>query len=178
MSKPIDSAADSTGEQTDHHYELAHVALRHVALADPEGFFRIMRSGSRSRFLNDIFEQVCVHCDDDGPAPFGVADLKVSSKLLGSHSVILIEMPPAKFMAEAHMVCIAIAATALYQPAGSAPPALRYFTLENSYVGEDDAASTKFCEWREGQHANYGRGPEATPQAFLERVAGVLSGVG
>ena len=175
MSEPVEPTADSNCEQTGHHYELAHVGLRHVALADPEGFFRIMRSGSRSRFLNDIWKQVCVHCDDDGPAPFGVADLKVSSKLIGSHSVILIEMPPAKFMAEAHMVCIAIAATALYQPAGSEPPALRYFTLENSSFGEDDAARTKFCEWRESQHANYGSGPEAKPEAFLERVASVLS---
>lgn len=175
MSEPVEPTADSNCEQTGHHYELAHVGLRQVALADPEGFFRIMRSGSRSRFLNDIWKQVCVHCDDDGPAPFGVADLKVSSKLIGSHSVILIEMPPAKFMAEAHMVCIAIAATALYQPAGSEPPALRYFTLENSSFGEDDAARTKFCEWRESQHANYGSGPEAKPEAFLERVASVLS---
>lgn len=175
MSEPVEPTADSNCEQTGHHYELAHVGLRHVALADPEGFFRIMRSGSRSRFLNDIWKQVCVHCDDDGPAPFGVADLKVSSKLIGSHSVILIEMPPAKFMAEAHMVCIAIAATALYQPADSEPPALRYFTLENSSFGEDDAARTKFCEWRENQHANYGSGPEAKPEAFLERVASVLS---
>lgn len=76
------------------------------------------------------------------------------------------------------MVCIAIPATALYQPAGSEPPELRYFTLENSSFGKDGVARTKFCEWREGQHANYGRGPEATPQAFLERVAGVLSGEG
>ena len=74
------------------------------------------------------------------------------------------------------MVCIAIAATALHKPPGSELPELRHFTLENSAFGEDNAASTKFCEWREGQHANYGRGPEATPQAFLERVAGVLSG--
>lgn len=54
MSEPDHSTADSTGEQTDHHYELAHVALRHVALADPEGFFRIMRSVSRPRFLRKV----------------------------------------------------------------------------------------------------------------------------
>ncbi len=175
MTESTQVARDLPGAQTPHHYELAHVALRHIAQADPEWFFKVMKSSNRRRFLDDVWRQVCANCDDEGPATFGAANLKVSSKRLGTHAVILIEMPLAMFMTEAHMVCVALAVPARGMTAGAEPPEMRYFTLENGSLSEDDAGSTKLCEWREEQHRNYGPGPTVSAQALLERVKTLLS---
>ena len=49
----------------------------------------------------------------------------------------------------------------------------RYITLELS-ANNDGTAKTIVGEWRGGSHVNYGRGPDPTPELFLEKVREIV----
>jgi hypothetical protein len=90
--------------------------------------------------------------------------------LPGDFQLVVITMPPATQIAEAHMIAIA------YRPeplGGSA--LLRYFTLE---LGMDRQrfVCTMFCEWtREDNHVNYGEGPPVGIDTFCKTVESKLN---
>ena len=87
------------------------------------------------------------------------AALRYTSHWLGQqHLVFLIRLPVAEWMTEAHFIAI------------TTSPAIRYFTLEYT-LNDDRAPSTTLCEWdADGDHVNYGDGPEPSEIRFLEAL--------
>lgn len=161
-------------KRTPHHYVLAHVALRQVALADPYGFFAVMTSPQRQAFLDDLWQQVCERYDAEGTASFTSSDIDVQTTQIGDYPTVLIEMPEPHFVAEAHMVCVVLKVPPQQPPPPPDDPEIRYFTLEKGRSVRTGKAKTVLGAWEGGSHTNYGDGPEATPGAFLERVADLI----
>ncbi|MCU0725648.1 MAG: hypothetical protein MUE73_07655 [Planctomycetes bacterium] len=173
--EPAGSAANGAPtNQTPHHYVMAHVALRQVAMASPYDFFAVMATEDRTGFLLDLFGQVCRECDEAGPASFGPGDIEVHTTSIGEFATLVIQMPPARFPAEAIMIGVVLGNPMAELVARSGTPKLRYFTLE---LGLDPATGrerTVLGEWDGSRHVNRGEGPPADPGEFLERVAQLL----
>jgi hypothetical protein len=144
------------------HYQLAHVAVRRVALKDPLVFMSLMSSERALATLANLLEQVAEHCADE-PA-FVAEDLTLYRvRVLGSPCLI-VEMPPATVPPEAHFVAAWLAIND-----GPEPAQLRYFTLEAA--DESYPARTVLGEWdAEGKHLNYGAGPEPSIEAFTQAI--------
>ena len=49
-----------------------------------------------------------------------------------------------------------------------------YFTLEKGVDVMTGQDRTVLCAWDGETHVNYGDGPEATPEAFIERIEGMI----
>ena len=161
--------------QTHHHYVLAHVALRQVALSDPFGFFGMMASPeARQEFLDDLWGQICRNCDSEGGATFTVRDLTIHTTRIGDYPTILVVMPPPQFTAEAHFVGIVLKVGITDMQETPDNPELQYFTLEKG-TDESGAARTVLCAWKGETHVNFGDGPEATPVAFLRKVEELIA---
>jgi hypothetical protein len=172
--EPALPAFDALPEARCHHYTLAHVALRGVALRDPLLYVGVLASPDADRFLSDLFRSVADHCLAREPEPgFTAADLTVHRLRVGVFPCAVVELPPPRAMAEAHFT----AAVLLADPAAGLPKdgpvPVRYFTLEMGF-SLDGSNRTVLCEWTaDGTHANFGDGPEATVPAFvaaLERL--------
>lgn len=166
---------DSASEQTPHHYELAHVALRQHAQANSKKFVSIMASDRQRRFLDDIWKQVRANCDGEDAPPFDISDLKISAEQLGCHAAILIQMPPANFAGEAIFVGVVLAPADGDANAGHRWVTGRYFTLERGAGTVGSLESTWLCEWRDDVHRNYGPQGDMTMFGFLEALSAQLS---
>jgi hypothetical protein len=161
-------------QKTPHHYVLAHIALRQVAVGNPYGFFAVMASPKQQEFLDDLWRQVCQNCDKNGPACFTSSDLSVHTTQIGNYPTVLVEMPKPHFIGEAHMICIVLKVPIQQLPARPDDPEVQYFALEKGRrvtTGED---RTVLCAWDGETHVNYGDGPEANPAAFLGRVGDLI----
>ena len=173
---PFPTKSDRPPEkQTPHHYVLAHVALKQMAFANPYGFFAVMASPQRQKFLDDLWRQVCENCDQEGVSRISPRDITIHTTKIGEFPTLLIEMPQPYFMTEAYMVCVVLKIPLGDLPQQPADPEIRYFTLDKGLrfeTGSDrpPADRTVLCAWDGETHINYGDGPAATPAAFLERV--------
>jgi hypothetical protein len=157
-------------KQTHHHYVLAHIALRQVALSDPYLFFAVMASPQQQEFLANLWKQVCHNCDKEGAAFFDCRDLIIHTTRIGDYPAVLIEMPKAYFVAEAHMVCAVLKVSIEELAQKPDRPEVRYFTLEKGMNMPTGADRTVLCSWKGDTHANFGDGPEANAAAFMERI--------
>lgn len=150
------------------HYQMAHVALRSVALRNPQEFLALLMTHKRRDFLASLLEQVAEHCADQ-PPDFTAEDLVLHpTRVLGSPCLV-IEMPQPQVPPEAHLVA---AWLAINDGPESAP--LRFFTLEAA-----DATfgwRTVLGEWdAKGEHMNLGQGPEPSVEAFVQAITAVVA---
>lgn len=160
--------------QTPHHYEVAHVTLREFATNLPYRFLDIAVSTEKQQFLTNVLNVVSAEHSNDGPAPFKARDIRMSPAFIGDYPAVLVEMPPAHFAPEAIMVCfvVCVSVKELRQPPPS--PRTRYFTLERADPPFAGPSQTMLCEWNGEEHLNYGEGPEATREAFLQRLKALV----
>lgn len=155
---------------SDHHYVLAHGALRQHCFANPLLFFSLMGSDKRNGFLNQIWEKVCEFCDQSGSAKFGIDDVKVHIGHIKDFPYIIICMPPPAEVAEAHMIGIVLKVDFNIDVEDQVP-SVSYFTLEKG-ESVDGVDLTVLAEWsKEGSHSNYGIGPEPDAPKFLAAFA-------
>jgi hypothetical protein len=153
---------------------MAHVAMRQVAAADPYDFFAVMATEDRTGFLADLFGQVCRNCDEAGPASFGPGDIAVHTTAIGEFATLLIQMPPARFPAEAILVGVVLGNPMAEFLERSGTPKLRYFTLEQGLDPHTGGERTVLCEWDDSRHLYHGECASADPGEFLEQVAQLL----
>jgi hypothetical protein len=158
-------------EPRPHHYILAHIALRSLALENPLRFLALMGSPDADKFLDSVFQALNDSLKEDGPGDFTMRDVRYERGKLGEWLCIVFVMPPPKAVTEAYYCCLA----GYLDPKepNPAPESVRgrWFTLEYG-LAEDGGARTVFCEWtKDGTHENYGDGPEPTLEKFLEVVA-------
>lgn len=152
------------------HYVFAHQALPALLFGDPEGVVRALDGDQSREFLRDFWAFVGKQAVpmDDRFAPDDLHRVKVEPKAHSDYLIYIIVMPRAEGHVEAHYVCI----TAL-APGGlamlTAPPAVRYFTLERAA----EAGRTVLCEWSNDplRHISFGDGPAADDlRAFANAV--------
>lgn len=160
--------------QTDHHYVLAHVALRQACMANPVRFFEVMGSKDRrDKFLENIWQQIRKNCDKKGDPSFSISDVKVETIKISQFPTLLIIMPTPQFMAEAHMVGIVLRVDAkdFVENKIQEKPSVEYFTLEKGF-NLDESERTVFCKWDEsGSHLNFGTGPNPTAGEFIKAIS-------
>lgn len=152
-----------------HHYIFAHVALRQVCLTNPIGFFALMASPNRQKFLNDLWEQICQNCDQEGNAQFSPKDIKIETFTIGEYPAVIVQMPTPQKITEAYMLCIVLKVPLSELKQEMDNIQIRYFTLEKgiNVLGEDQ---TFLCAWDGEMHVNYGDGPEPKLSAFIDAI--------
>ncbi len=161
--------------KTRHHYYVAHVVLRQLALNNPREFFAVMTSPLRQEFLDKMWNQICQDCDQDGTASFNSRDIQVHITQVGEFPAVLIEMPKPYFTTEAFMVCAVLKVPITELSAIPENPGCQYFTLEKSGDMSNRQDKTVLCEWNAEAHIHYdGDGPEATQEAFVERIKEII----
>jgi hypothetical protein len=171
----VNQSADQAKAEkhTHHHYQLAHVALRQICLHNPYGFFSVMASPDRKKFLDDIWSQICARCDPEGPASFTPDDLQIITSNINDYPTILIQMPEPLFSPEAYFVGIVLLVKMNDYAQHPPDPVARYFTLERGQSVSGGVWHV-LCEWQDGRHCNYGAGPEPRRELFVEAVKMLL----
>jgi hypothetical protein len=158
--------------QTPHHYVLTHIALRQICMANPAGFFRVMASQNRDKFLEDVWQRVRKNCDDKGNPSFSIEDVKVETTQIEEFPIIIITMPKPQFDTECHMVGIVLRVDVKDFIENRLPekPVAEYFTLEKG-SNLDGSDRTVLCKWDEsGTHYNYDTGPNPTKIEFMKAI--------
>jgi hypothetical protein len=172
--EPSDSNAADLDEPRCHHYVLAHQALRGAAFGDPLAYLGIMASPDARKFLTQMLRSVSEHCKNDEPG-FSARDIAVHPVRVDRYPCAVVELPRPRAVAEAYFTAAVLLADLQERLPESAPPELRYFTLEKGFVLAGPPR-TVLCEWTsEGSHANYGDGPIPQLPAFVKAVEELLS---
>ena len=150
------------------HYVLAHYALRQTALADPVIYLGILASEDAPKFIGNMIDAVA---SDFGQSPAFHADaITVHPLRVGRYPCAVIEMPEPGDVAEAYFTAL----VGMIDLADGPPPEsedlpARYFTLEKGAT-LDGQPRTVLAEWDATSHMNYGDGPIATVEAFLQAI--------
>lgn len=158
--------------KSNHHYVLAHVALRKICESDPLAFFGVMASPQRDDFLADAWRKVCKICDGNGKPSFSINDVTVNPCGIKEFPCLLITMPPPANVADAHFVGIVLKLT-LDQTPPTTPPEILYVTLEKG-VDQDGSPRTVLCRWEGDTHSNYGDGPPVDLHQFAAAIENMI----
>ena len=153
------------------HYVMAHIVLRQVVMATPAtaaGFLKMMEDPKLAdSALQKLFVMATRTVKEKGEdTPLQKPKFTVRSFAAGGVKAVVVEMPTARAMSEAHFVAFA---------SKDGGP-VRYLTLELSLDFMTNQLGTMLCEWTgEGTHANFGSGPKAgDPKAFFDRCVALL----
>jgi hypothetical protein len=148
-----------------HHYNFAHRVLRSVSDTQPDVLFKGLSGDRAAKMLADLWKMSANGVEPDQVLSDDGLRREVHQSSRGEPIVVVI-CPDAIGITEAHFVAIV-----------STEAGLRYFTLEASIDFETNADITVLCEWIEGRHLNFGRGPDPTVSAFLDAIEPKLSPV-
>ena len=156
-----------------HHFVFAHVALRQACVERSWGFFAVMASAFKDRFLQDLWREVCAQCDAQGPPLCDITKADVTTCRLNNYPCVVVTMPPPSEMGEAYLVAV-ILKVQVTDEIRPDQPAVDYFTLEKGTC-LDGTPRTVLCRWTaDNSHVNYGDGPPATIYAFGQAISKVL----
>lgn len=147
-----------------HHYLFVHRAMPRILFSRRTDPSRIAAANALDRALLETWTEV----GDALPESERLAPDGLHSELvtLGDIQAVLITLPTAQHVTEAHF--IALAPT-------NPPRKRRYIVLEFSLDSETNQPVTVLGEWRRNRHhANYGRGPVPSGELFLQRVQQLL----
>lgn len=140
-------------------YDFAHVVV-------PRVVFMNLESEVKEQFMGPTADKFLRHqwdaLNDTEPESYPSSE---RVEFDGGTEAVLIEMPPPQKQAHAHFTLIVFADSGI-----------EYFTLEHSIFGGDEP-STVIGGWTMddgAKHSNYGAGPPAEKQAFLEEVQKLL----
>jgi hypothetical protein len=151
------------------HYSFVHHALRSVALSDPLFYLGVLASPDALKFLGHLLQQVVQHMGLTTPPPdFNLDDLTVHPVRVGGFPCAIVELPRPIAQTEAFF-----SAAVLLTPLDTQPmpekPAVRYFTLEQSF-DLDGTPFAMMCEWTDTAHMNFGGGPPPRLAAFVAAI--------
>lgn len=147
-------------------YVLAHVALRHVLLANPVAYLHLTAEGQFRSVLADLMDQVARVCGR--PLPYDAESLSPSLLRLGPYPSLLIEFPEPVKTTDVYLVVLVLQVDLSKESPPQSPEQIvaRYLTLEKGMVFGRESP-TVFCEWTaDDKHCNYGEGPSPTVEAF------------
>ena len=134
------------------HYVMAHYALRQICMDDSYYFFSLMASDERSRFIENLIEQVESNCPDDD-TKLVASEFQIVTSRVGDHPIVLIQMPVPEAYVEAVYVGV-VSSLDLTKPFEDQSPEVSYYTLE---LGEGEGGNSFFfCQWKDDSHLNLG----------------------
>lgn len=169
-------ASAATGEPRFHHYALAHVALRQIALHDPLLYLSELASSEVAEFLASVLDDVCRLSDEPRRAPpFTAADLKVHCVRAVGFPCGIVEMPQPLGTTEAYYTALVLLVREDAESTEPESAPARYFTLEKGF-SLDGISRTTFAEWTMSSHLNYGDGSAPTLDAFVAQVSEAVAG--
>ena len=143
------------------YYAIAHQMLPGLFFQDPEMFINTLKTAG-AEFLHYLWKKAGEYADADDQTATRALGAAVTP--VANTQIAIITLPEPKFTTEAFF------AAAVYRPAdGEQPPYLRYITLEYGELLEGDPY-TVLCEWQGDIHRNYGDGPAAQVELFLQAV--------
>jgi len=174
MGDAFDELLKSAGARPrDHHYTFAHTALPQVAFQDPLSVLSVLGSQDADAFLAELWSLVDRTLAEDGiETDLSAEDLHVHRAGVGGRPCAIVQMPEPIAVTEAHFVAIVSLSTFKEIQAGDGHVEIRYFTLERGVSLERGEPRTVLCEWTsDGTHANFGDGPPAELDAFIEAIA-------
>lgn len=170
--KKKDPSTGLLSEPREQHYMFAHQCVRQVSADDPLQFFSVIASEEQEPYLAWMWS-VCAKHVKQPSSELSVADVKVTTCRIHEYPVVILKMPEPRAVAEAHYVAVV-----LMHGGSELPPedvGVRYFTLECG-TNMDGTPRTVFCEWAaDGNHLNFGDGPQADIEAFIQAIAGKLA---
>lgn len=147
------------------HYVFAHRYLPNLFFGDPVRFFGALESGGDA-FLHWLWKR----CESEAKDGVVIPPTGLEAHLFRFDDETLcacITLPQPLGITEAYWVA------AVYRPERETPPGARFvafYTLEFGY-DLDDEPRTVLGSWSaDGTHSNFGDGPEASMDAFLEWV--------
>ena len=154
-------------EPRPHHYVLAHHVMREVCADDPLRFFAVIASPERDQFLAWMWDLAGRHAKHRA-TDMSVDQIRVTTCRLGESPTIVFTLPETRAVAEAHLVGVVLDRLPAEGDV-SDTIGFRYFTLEHG-TNLDGSARTVLCEWADGNHRNFGNGPAADAEAFLQAI--------
>jgi hypothetical protein len=174
-------------EPRDQHYVFAHIALRQIAFKNPVGCVGVLHSPEAMKFLTELWEEVGTHCRE-APEAGGAAvqhidgsTLGVRPARVGNFPSAVVSLPQPLAPTEAYFIALVLhVELATLQGDGPTPenPELSYYTLERG-VSLDGRERAVLCAWdAQGSHLNFGEGPPAQFEPFVEAVRAQVGGKG
>jgi hypothetical protein len=161
---------DDEGPSPD--YVFAHYALRLIALSDPLQFLVIAASPNVKQFMSKVLQDVSRKCGRQ--ASFDANSVKIHTRRVNNFPCAVVELPEPKEMAEAFMVALVVPVDpSQVHSTNDEPIKGRYFTLEKGFSISDEPR-TVLAEWDLEGHSNYGDGPAANVDAFVDALSGHL----
>ena len=155
------------------HYVFAHIALRHIALAEPLQFLAMAASPNANNFLASVMQDVEEQLGRK--ASFNSSALTVHRIHINNFPCVIIELPDPSKVAEAYMVAfVVLVDTTQEEMLESSTVTGRYFTLEKCFTLDNESRPV-LAEWDEERHSNYGDGPAPTVEALRQAIAEILS---
>lgn len=156
------------------HYEFAHIRLRDFAVSDPDRFLTMMGSDDATDFLQYFWDMVSGDSEGSELCFSKEGELSVEYGLVGSYPYNLISLPSPVASCECYMVLFLVK-NDIDEIDDETEYDLAYYTLEKGETtsGED---RTVLGGWdlNTGSHLNYGSGPVADKNQFLEAVSRIL----
>ena len=149
-----------------HHYSFAHKLLTEMVFTRPEFAYKVLNAQGADRFLTTAWEKIdgLIQLEEILPSE----GLSLSKHKNGNNStIILIKMPEALKMGEAHYVAILFQTEqrGMFKKKMHVVD-IKYYTLE--FHNEQH---TMFCQWsNEGNHFNLGDFGTPNQEQFLELV--------
>ena len=173
MVDEYDELLEEAGRPRDHHYTFAHLALRQVAFHDALHVLAVLGSPDADSFIDGVWSMVDRALLEKGiQSDLSAKDIQVHRCTIGGCPCAVLEMPEPIAVTEAHFVAIVSLVTFEQIHASGSPIPIRYFTLERGVSFEQGNPRTVLCEWTaDGTHGNYGDGPPADLDAFVEVLA-------
>lgn len=155
-----------------HHYEFAHLALPAIIQHHRKKMLGTLVSTHADEFLHQVWEQIAEELPEEEKVDS--EGLHCSLYNLDEYAVIIFTMPTPICMTEAHFTSVVFGPFTDIEPDQINSLPYRYFTLEATCDREGNDVGAVMCEWREGDHGNFGSGPEATEEAFLEAIKSIV----
>jgi hypothetical protein len=145
-----------------HHYLFAHRELPSIVRRFGPNLAGLAREGHLDDALRTTWTRVGEALPPkDRLAPDGLA---AELRPLSHGDAILITMPPAVHVTEAHFALVVL----------TPDQGVRYFVLEHAWH-TDDTPYTVLGEWTERAHHNLGEGPAADADLFVAEVERLLA---
>lgn len=159
-------------EPRPHHYTFAHKALRDACASHPFKFFAIIGSKKRDEYIEYLWSIVCEHCDPMERTDIVADDINVITTRIAENPAIIVLMPQALAIAEAHMVGIVLTDK---NPDDKSPDLItyKYFTLEYGTDLEGNI-QTVLGEWVNSGHLNRGDGPKNDVNKFIQHIENLI----
>lgn len=155
-----------------HHYVMAHVILRHMALGDPLNYLEILTSPEAPSFLQFAFDEVCKKCNVQCQPDFSPSDLLIFCSKVLNHPCLIIQMPKPATVVEAHFTALVVELHYAKDSKDNGPPEIasaRYFTLERGISTEGKEIAV-LCEWTIAQHSIFADNVEPSVDGFVAAI--------